>query len=266
VHDARNPWAGVHGRSALDVIAERTADHPNRDRFAATQHRYGPAALAGGLAISFVTIGLFIATIGFSIGLDATVFRTFSALLLIAIGVILLSPYLQQEVAGAASPLANWAGQRFGGHSGEGLWGQARVGLLLGAVWSPCVGPTLGAASVLASQGKDIPRVSLIMLMLGLGAALPLLILGMLSREAMLRFRSRMMSAGSGAKMALGRVLLVSGMLVISGYDKRAETALLGCNAGLARCADDPILRGSADAACAFCAVISLPQPSQSPL
>lgn len=194
---------------------------------AATQHRYGPAALAGGLAISFVTIGLFIATIGFSIGLDATVFRAFSALLLIAIAIVLLSTYLQEKVAGATSPLANWAGQRFGGGSGEGLWGQAGVGLLLGAVWSPCVGPTLGAASVLASQGKDIPQVALTMLMFGLGAALPLLILGMLSREAMLRLRGKMMSAGTGAKTVLGVVMLVIGLLVLSGYDKRAEAALL---------------------------------------
>lgn len=194
---------------------------------AATQHRYGPVALAGGLAISFVTIGLFIATIGFSIGLDATVFRSFSAVLLIAIGGVLLSSRLQATVAGAASPLANWADQRFGGRSDEGLWGQAGVGLLLGAVWSPCVGPTLGAASVLASQGKDLGQVALTMLMFGIGAALPLLILGMLSREVMLKLRGKMMSAGSGAKSALGVVLLVIGLLVLTGYDKRAEAALL---------------------------------------
>ncbi len=194
---------------------------------AATQHRYGPVALAGGLAISFVTIGLFIATIGFSIGLDATVFRTFSALLLVFIGGVLLSSKLQQYIAGAASPLANWADQRFGGRSGEGLWGQVGVGLLLGAVWSPCVGPTLGAASVLASQGKDLGQVALTMLMFGIGAALPLLVLGMLSREVMLKLRGKMMSAGSGAKSALGVVLLVIGLLVLSGLDKRAEAALL---------------------------------------
>ena len=194
---------------------------------AATQHRYGPVALAGGLAISFVTIGLFVATIGFSIGLNETVFRTFSALLLIAIGVVLLSTYLQEKVASAASPLASWADRSFGARSKDGFWGQAAVGLLLGAVWSPCVGPTLGAASVLAAQGKDIPQVALTMLMFGLGAALPLLLLGILSREAMLRLRGKMMAAGSGAKTVLGVVLLAIGLLVFSGYDKRAEAALL---------------------------------------
>ena len=42
---------------------------------AASEHRLGPAALAGGLALSFVAIGLFVATVGFAIGLDAGVFR-----------------------------------------------------------------------------------------------------------------------------------------------------------------------------------------------
>lgn len=194
---------------------------------AASKHKYGPVALAGGLALSFVTIGLFVATVGFAIGLDGAVFRKFSALLLIGIGVVLLSTYLQQAVAGAASPLANWVSDRFGGSSGSGLWGQAGVGLLLGAVWSPCVGPTLGAASILASQGQNLGQVALTMLLFGLGAALPLLILGSLSRDVMLKARGRMMSAGSTAKTALGVVLLVIGMLVLSGYDKSAEAALV---------------------------------------
>ena len=194
---------------------------------AASQHRYGPAALAAGLAASFVTIGLFVATIGFAIGLDGTVFRNISALLLMGIGVVLLSSYLQGAVASAATPLASWVDQRFGGGSGTGLWGQAGVGLLLGAIWSPCVGPTLGAASVLAAQGQDLLQVALTMLMFGLGAALPLLILGTLSREVMLKARGQLMSAGSAAKSILGVVLLVAGLMVLSGLDKTAEAALV---------------------------------------
>jgi cytochrome c biogenesis protein CcdA len=35
---------------------------------AASEHKWGPTALAAGLAASFVVIGLFVATIGYSIG------------------------------------------------------------------------------------------------------------------------------------------------------------------------------------------------------
>ena len=183
---------------------------------AASQHRFGPAALAGGLAMSFVAIGL-----------DGSVFRRISAALLIVVGVVLISSHLQQALATATTPVAGWIGDRFGGGSGHGLWGQAGVGLLLGAVWSPCVGPTLGAASVLASQGESLIQVAATMLVFGLGAALPLLILGTMSREVMLKLRGTMLSTGSVAKSALGAVLLIVGVLILSGYDKSAEAALV---------------------------------------
>ena len=194
---------------------------------AASQHRLGPLALAAGLALSFVVIGLFVATIGFSIGLDGDVFRLFAAVLLIAIGLVLMVPALQQRVAALASPVSAWADQRFGGLSGSGLTGQFSVGLLLGAVWSPCVGPTLGAASVLAAQGRDLPQVGLTMLAFGLGAAAPLVVLGMLSREAMMAWRGRLGGAGSGLKSLLGGLLVLVGVLIISGLDKRLEAALV---------------------------------------
>lgn len=194
---------------------------------AISQHRLGPAALAGGLALSFVAIGLFVATIGFSIGLDGDVFRVAAAMLLMLIGLVLVLPRLQARVALAAGPVSNWAEQRFGSVGGSGLSGQFGVGLLLGAVWAPCVGPTLGAASVLAAQGKNLGQVAVTMLVFGIGAALPLLVLGMLSREALMRWRNRMMAAGQGAKVAMGVVLMLTGLVIVSGMDKRLEAFLV---------------------------------------
>ena len=194
---------------------------------AASEHRFGPAALAAGLALSFVAIGLFVATIGFSIGLDAGLFRYLAAFMLLTIGLVLVMPPLQARFAVAAGTLGGWTEQHFAGFSSTGLGGQFGVGLLLGAVWSPCVGPTLGAASVLAAQGRDLPTVAATMLTFGIGAALPLLLLGMLSRDAMLRWRHRLQSTGNGAKVALGILLLVMGTAVLTGLDKRIETALV---------------------------------------
>lgn len=154
---------------------------------AVSEHRFGPAAPAAGLALSFVAIGLFVATIGFSIGLDTGIFRSIAALLLLAVGLVLLVPKLQAQLAVAGGPVSGWADRRFSGFSASGLKGQFAVGLLLGAVWSPCVGPTLGAASVLAAQGKDLGQVAIVMIAFGIGATLPLLLLGLLSREVMIQ-------------------------------------------------------------------------------
>lgn len=197
---------------------------------AQSEYRLGPVVLAAGLAVSFTLIGLFVATIGYSIGLDTDVFRAISAVLLIAVGVVLLVPRLQAQFAVAAGPMGNWVDDRFGGFNATSLWGQFGVGLLLGAVWAPCVGPTLGAASVLAAKGEDLGQVGLTMLAFGIGAALPLMVLGFASREAMLRWRGRLAEAGKGGKMLLGVVLIAVGLLVASGADKKLEAFLVNAS------------------------------------
>jgi cytochrome c-type biogenesis protein len=190
---------------------------------AASEHRLGPLTLAAGLAVSFTAIGLFVATLGFAIGLDGDVFRSVGAVMMIGLGLVLMLPRLQAQFATAAGPVGNWAEERFGGFSTTGLGGQFAVGLLLGAAWSPCVGPTLGAASLLAARGQNLASVGLTMLAFGIGAALPLGLLGLASREALLRWRGNLAASGKIAKIAMGAVLVTLGLLVLTGIDKRIE-------------------------------------------
>jgi cytochrome c biogenesis protein CcdA len=187
----------------------------------------GPLALATGLAVSFVAIGMFIATVGFSIGLNGDVFRMAAAILMIGMGLALAVPAFSMRLAAAGGPAGNWIENRFGGFSTSGLAGQFGLGLLLGAVWSPCVGPTLGAASILAAKGENLGQVTLTMLAFGVGAGLPLILLGTLSREALQRWRTRLLAAGGKGKIALGAVLLTAGLLVLTGFDKRVEAAIV---------------------------------------
>ena len=191
------------------------------------EHRFGPAALAAGLAMSFVAIGLFVATIGFSLGLDQEIFRKLAAALLITFGAVLLLPRLQERLAAASGPIGNWVDVQAGNPFGRGLTKQFTIGLLLGAVWSPCVGPTLGAASVLAARSEQLPQVALTMFAFGVGAAIPLLVIGTMSREVILGWRNRMLAVGRGGKVILGFVLLLTGLLILSGLDKRLEALLV---------------------------------------
>ncbi len=199
---------------------------------AAARHRLGPAALAGGLAVSFVAIGLFFATAGFALDLDPAALRRPAAVVLVAIGAVLVLPPLQARLATAAGPVGQWADERLGGFSRRdggrrGIGGQFGLGLLLGAVWSPCAGPTLGAASALAAEGRNLGEVALTMAVFGLGAALPLLVLGSLSRDVLLRWRGRMVSVGQGLKAALGVMLIAGGALVVTGLDRGLEAAMV---------------------------------------
>jgi cytochrome c-type biogenesis protein len=172
---------------------------------ALTEHRFGPVALAVGVAVSYVTVGLFVATVGFAIGLDQDIFRNVAAALLIAIGaMLLLLPQLQTRLEVAAGPFGNWAQTHSAGMSTRGLSGQFALGVLLGVVWSPCVGPTLGAASVLAAQGKNLGSVAATMIAFGIGAAAPLIVLGLLSREPLMRWRDHLIRAARPANMRSG--------------------------------------------------------------
>jgi cytochrome c biogenesis protein CcdA len=89
------------------------------------------------------------------------------------------------------------------------------------------VGPTLGAATTLASQGKNLGQIALLMLIFGLGAAAPLVLLGSLSRTRMLKVRGRLLSAGKYGKQLFGLVMLALGVLIATGADKSLEAWIL---------------------------------------
>ena len=191
---------------------------------ASSAHRGGAWLLALGLAVSFTAIGLFVATVGFSIGLDGTVFRTVSAVLLAAMGVVLLSSALQSRFALATGGVSDAGNRLLERLAPQGPSGQLMIGLVLGAVWAPCVGPTLGAASVLAAQRQDLGEVTATMLAFGIGAALPLLLIAALSRQALARWRGRMLRAGATGKLVFGGVALVTALFVLTGTDRTVES------------------------------------------
>lgn len=194
---------------------------------AVSAHRYGPYVLAGGLSLSFATVGLLLAVAGFALGLDGALLRHGAGWLLVALGVVLLSPRLQQGFATLASGLGAGGDAALSRLRLDGLAGQFLIGLMLGLIWSPCVGPTLGAAATLAAQGQHLPGIALLMLVFGLGAGTPLVVLGSLSRGAMLALRGRLMALGRHLKLVFGLVLIAVGLATTSGADKQFEAWVL---------------------------------------
>lgn len=191
------------------------------------QHRYGPFAVAVGMSLSFAIVGTLLASVGASLGLGQGDLQRVAAIILILVGVVLLSRSLQERFAIATSGASSFGSQLLARLSVTGWHGQFLVGLLLGLIWSPCVGPTLGAVITLASQGSDLPQIVAMMALFGLGAGLPIALLGMLSRQAMLAMKGRLQGAGSWGKYVLGIVLILLGVLILSGQDKLVETFLL---------------------------------------
>jgi cytochrome c-type biogenesis protein len=195
-------------------------------------HPRAPLALAAGLAISYGIIGTALAWAGSALVLDSELVRRIGAALLGLFALIILSSSLQQRFAAATSGIGNVGNQLLSRLHLSGLYGQFVVGLVLGMIWSPCVGPTLGVAIVWASQGKQFGDSATLMGLFSLGAALPIVILGYLSRSAMMSLRGGLLQAGRAGKVALGSAMLIIAIATISGRDRKAETWLVNHSPG----------------------------------
>ena len=190
------------------------------------KHPWGPVALAAGLSISFAAVGNAIASIGFNIGLDPATLRSAVAVVLLVMGIILLVPSLQAQLATLASPISTGGQTLLDRIQPTGLGGQFILGVLLGAIWSPCSGPTLGAAIGLAAQGDTMIKAAAVMASFGFGASTPILALAYGSRQAMFSRRNFLTKTTRIAKPAMGAAFAIVGAFVLTGLDKVVETSL----------------------------------------
>lgn len=189
--------------------------------------RLGPVALAGGLVLSFTVIGVGVTAFGHLVGIDDVVINRAAAIIMVLFGAVLLIPQAQPLLANLASPLASNANARLDGTEGAGIGGQLFVGLLLGAVWSPCIGPTLGGAIGLAATGESLGQATFTMLFFGVGVSSVLLALAYGSREVLARRRDRLAAWMPWAKPIMGGVLLVVGLAIFFHVDRMIEGWLL---------------------------------------
>ncbi|MCA1733312.1 MAG: cytochrome c biogenesis CcdA family protein [Acidobacteria bacterium] len=188
---------------------------------AATGGRSGPWLLAAGLSVSFALAGSVLTLVLLNLGLDTEILRYFAAAALSVVAIVLLIPAASQWVTLGLSRISGRF-QPAGGAAGAGQFG---VGVLLGLVWLPCVGPTLGAAIALASLGEELVMSFVVMFAFGAGTALTLLAAGNLTGRALARWRPAVQRGAARGKLALGVMLLALGLMVLTGVDKKIESA-----------------------------------------
>ena len=191
---------------------------------AASGGRAGPYYLASGLGLSFAVAGTLLSWLLVSAGLDPELFRYVAAGFIVTVAVVLLVRPLGEWLALRMSSVSG----RFGGGSsraGVSPRGQFGIGALLGIVWLPCVGPTLGAAIALASMGQSLPMAFVVMLAYGIGTAGVLLAAALLSARVLARWRPDVARGARWGRRVLGGSLLLLGVLVFSGFDKVLERA-----------------------------------------
>ncbi len=200
----------------LPVLPIVLASSLHRDRRA-------PMALAAGMSVSFVALGLGVTALGPALGLNTDTVARIAALLMVAFGLVMLVPALSGRFSVATAGLAARADAQIDSTVDAGLGGQFASGALLGAVWSPCIGPTLGAAIALASTGESLGRAGAIMVAFALGVSTLILALAYGAQSVIRRRQATLRALAERAKPAMGLTFIAVGLALWFGLNHIIE-------------------------------------------
>jgi cytochrome c-type biogenesis protein len=189
--------------------------------------RWGPVAFAAGMSLSFVVLGVAVTAFGRAVGLNSDDIAQAGAVLMVLFGIILLVPQASALFSSATSGMAARADSGLDDVDRGSLRGQFIGGMLLGAVWSPCVGPTLGGAISLASQGESLLRATAIMVFFALGISTIILVLGYGARSALQKRQAAMRRFAIAARPILGIIFIAVGLMLFFKWHYVIESWLL---------------------------------------
>ncbi|MEE2769857.1 MAG: cytochrome c biogenesis CcdA family protein [Pseudomonadota bacterium] len=184
------------------------------------RHPLGPIMMALGLIIGFVVMGTGLYILSQWLSLPSYQWRLVAAGFFVIFGLMMLLPSWHGTWL---SRLADKAHQLTGKADEMGMVGQVLIGSLLGIIWSPCVGPALGAIFVMvATQGSSL-YAALCFAIFAFGASIPLLIISyggrywIMSSSHILKYSNQI----------LGGLLLVLGLAVLFQIDLWIQSELL---------------------------------------
>jgi cytochrome c-type biogenesis protein len=106
-----------------------------------------------------------------------------------------------------------------------GYLGTVLVGIAFAAGWTPCIGPVLGAILTYNLGADDVGRGALMLLAYALGLAVPF-VLAAVALERFLALFARLRGHLGAASRASGALLVVVGVLMVTGDIGRMATAL----------------------------------------
>ena len=176
--------------------------------------RRGPLFLCAGMSVSFVGLGLGLAQLGPALGVFPETVERVAALVMIGFGLVLLVPALNARFATATAGLASSADARIGRLDQAGPARMLAGGALLGAVWSPCIGPTLGGAIALAARGEHLAQAAGVMVAFALGVSTVLLMLAYGAQAQIARRRTAMMALAARSKPIMGGAFALIGAAI----------------------------------------------------
>ncbi|OUD10645.1 hypothetical protein BVC71_03920 [Marivivens niveibacter] len=187
--------------------------------------RRAPVYLAAGLALSTALVGFILAVAGRRLGINETQIANVGAIFLIVFGALILIParYSPFKMLSGVAGNANELAMRLSGSPTANF----AAGGALGITWSPCIGPTMGAAVALASTGDAYLVPAAIMLAYGLGIGSVFLALSYGGQEVIRRRKTTLQRNATTALRVFGIISILVGLMILTQAHKYAEIWLI---------------------------------------
>jgi cytochrome c-type biogenesis protein len=174
-------------------------------------HRYGPVVMVLGLISGFAVTGSLLGIAASWLTQLATVLRGVAIGVLLFMGILAIVPKLNYRFFSyfRIQPKDSKA---------KGLAGEFWLGTQLGLLWTPCAGPVLGSILILSAVQQQILNSFVLLLVYGLGAAIPLLTIAYGGRYCSRRLLS--LRSHSETLQRIGGIMVVStAIAILLGWD-----------------------------------------------
>lgn len=183
-----------------------------------------PLGIVVGLAISFVTVTILLASILAALGISTAGLRVVAVVALGSIGLTLAWPWFARRLEARFRPLAQLGMRLAGGRSSDGFRSGVAMGAAVGLVWAPCVGPIMaGTIAVAATRGPSL-ETAVVALAYVAGAAVPLLGVARLGRHSVARAGG--LASRPGLRRTIGVLTVAASLLIATGLDARVQSAV----------------------------------------
>ena len=212
----------------------------------ATQSKKQPYGVVSGFILSFTFFTLFLSFIVQATGISADFLRYFSVAVIIIFGLVLVIPRLQLGYEIFASKLSSKA-TKSNTNSQEGFWGGFLVGISLGLIWTPCVGPILASVISLALTGSVSGQAVLITLSYALGTAIPMLLIIYGGRGLINSVPWLLQNLGKIQKF-FGFLMILIGISILFNFDRQFQSYILekfpNYGSGLTKFEESDLIKG----------------------
>lgn len=182
-----------------------------------------PWGIVIGFVLSFTFFTLFLTSIVNATGLSSDLLRDLAVVVIGLFGLTLVLPRAQVMIERVFSKLSGSIQQQ---PQREGFGGGVLVGLTLGLIWTPCVGPILASVISLALTGSVTGSAFFITLAYSLGTAIPML--GILYGGRGLLNRVPWLLRNSGQiQKAFGVIMILVAIAIALNYDRKFQAYIL---------------------------------------